>query len=125
MNINSNSFKQFIRFVIVGGGATLLHYSIYFFSGLYINNNLAYTLGYAISFIFNFIVSSYFTFSTTPTKKGGIRFLLAHTFNYFLQIILLNIYIYIGIGRVIAPFLVFAVSIPVNFIFVKKALKGN
>lgn len=123
MHIKSTSLKQFMRFVIVGGAATLIHYLIYLFLGLNIGNNIAYTIGYGISFIFNFIVSNYFTFNTTPTKSGGFKFLCAHGFNYLLQMGLLNLYISLGIGREIAPFFVYAICVPVNFILVKRALK--
>ena len=43
--------SEFIRFVMVGVFATALHYGIYFLLQKFINVNIAYTLGYALSFI--------------------------------------------------------------------------
>ena len=55
-------FPEFIRFVMVGILATALHYGIYFLLQRFINVNIAYTLGYALSFIANFYLTAYFTF---------------------------------------------------------------
>ena len=121
---SNTNFFEFFKFVIVGGLATIIHYTIYvILQFLKLQYNIAYTIGYFISFIFNFFASNYFTFNTKPDTNRGFRFLLAHIFNYSLQILLLNIYIYIGISNVIAPLLVFIISVPVNFLFVRFALK--
>lgn len=115
---------QFCRFVLVGGIATALHYMIYLgLQGVGLQLSIAYSLGYGISFIFNYIASNYFTFKATPNAKSGIKFIGAHCCNYILQIILLNIYIGLGIPRAIAPIGVFVIAIPVNFILVKVAFK--
>lgn len=117
---------EFIKFVIVGGLATVIHYAIYFlFQFIKVQYNIAYTIGYFLSFIFNFFASNYFTFNTKPDSNKCFKFFLAHAFNYTLQIILLNFYIKIGINQNIAPIFVFLVSVPVNFIFVKYALKNK
>ena len=123
MNTNTK-FAQFMRFVLVGGVATIIHYSIYLILtqiGLILN--IAYTLGYAISFIFNYIASNYFTFKAKPNTKNGIKFIGAHCCNYLIQMLLLNIYISMGIPEKIAPIGVFAIAIPINFILVRLALK--
>ena len=124
--LNKNiKILEFIRFVIVGLIATIIHYSIYYLfqSFMGIKLNFAYTLGYGISFIFNFIASNYFTFKTKVSAEKGIKFVIAHCINYLIQIGLLNIYINIGIPSVIAPIFVFIIAIPLNFIMVRLALK--
>lgn len=115
---------EFIRFVIVGIIATLIHYIIYFmFQTINVQYNISYTIGYFSSFIFNFFASNFFTFKSKPNLSKGIKFFIAHGFNYTLQIFLLNLYIFIGINQNIAPLFVFVISIPINFIFVRFALK--
>ena len=52
---------EFIRFVMVGVFATALRYGIYFLLQKFINVYIAYTLGYALSFIANFYLTAYFT----------------------------------------------------------------
>lgn len=57
---------EFVRFVMVGIFATALHYGLYFVLQRVINVNIAYTLGYALSFIANFYLTAYFTFGRSP-----------------------------------------------------------
>lgn len=121
---SSSKLFEFLKFVIIGGLATVIHYLIYFtLQKLTLEYNIAYTIGYFLSFIFNFFASNYFTFNTKPNTSRGFKFFLAHLFNYLLQIILLNIFISLGIWKEIAPIFVFTISIPSNFILVRFALK--
>ena len=115
--------NEFIRFGIVGGLCTVLHYGIYYLLQLYINVNIAYTLGYVLSFMANFYLTSYFTFGTTPSWKKLIGMGGAHAVNYALHILLLNIFLRIGISQEWAPIPVFAIAIPVNFLLVRFVFK--
>ena len=65
---------EFIRFVLVGVFATALHYGIYFLLQKFINVNIAYTLGYAFSFIANFYLTAYFTFGKKTVMGKSVRF---------------------------------------------------
>ena len=114
---------EVIRFGIVGVGATTISYFTFIILCNYINSNISYTIAYILSLVFNFVLSNYFTFRTNPTKNKTIKFILAHGFNYILQIILLNIFIELKIRNEVAPIFVYLVSIPINFLLVKKALK--
>jgi len=126
MNKIKKLTTQFIRFGLVGVIATVISYTIYILlEGLGLSYNLSYTLGYIISFCFNYIASTYFTFKTNMSTKKGFKFLLVHGFNYLLQMILLNFFIKINIDKSIAPFFVYAISIPINFLFVRFALKDK
>lgn len=120
--INMESIKQILRFGIVGVLATAIQYVVYIMLYASIGTNIAYTVGYGVSLVFNFVLSNYFTFKTNPSKEGGIKFGLAHGFNYLLQMALLNIFIYMNISENIAPFIVYSISIPLNYLLVKKAL---
>ena len=115
--------KEFIRFGVVGVLATALHYGIYYFLQSFINVNVAYTTGYVISFIVNFYLPSYFTFGTTPSWKKLVGMGGAHLVNYLLHIILLNVFLYLGVSKAWAPVPVFAIAIPVNFLFVRFVFK--
>lgn len=113
------------RFALVGGICTVLHYGIYYLLQRYIDVNIAYTLGYALSFIVNFWLTAWFTFGTSPSWKKLFGMGGAHAVNYFLHIVLLNIFIYIGIPQQWAPLPVFAIAIPVNFILVRFVFKSK
>lgn len=114
---------EFIRFVMVGVFATALHYGIYFLLQKFINVNIAYTLGYALSFIANFYLTAYFTFGKKPSWSKAFGFGGAHLFNYLLHIGLLNTLLWLGLSKAIAPIPVFAIAIPVNFLLVRFVFK--
>lgn len=115
-------FKQlpeFVRFVMVGVLATALHYGLYFVFQQLVNVNVAYTIGYVLSFIANFYLTAYFTFGKKPSWKKAVGFGGAHLVNYLLHIGLLNLFLWLGISKPLAPFPVFAIAIPVNFLLVR------
>ena len=116
---------QFIKFVIVGGFTTVIHYEVYLALeyGISVNANIAFTIGYIISFIFNYFASTAFTFKTEASASNGIKFAGAHLINYFVQMILLNIFLAIGINQSFAPILVFPIAMIINFFMVRFALK--
>lgn len=116
-------FPEFIRFVMVGILATALHYGIYFLLQRFINVNIAYTLGYALSFIANFYLTAYFTFGKKPSWSKAFGFGGAHLFNYLLHIGLLNIFLWLGLSKALAPIPVFTIAIPVNFLLVRFVFK--
>jgi len=108
-----------LRFVLVGGTATALQYAIYIVALKVMNHNLALTLGYGISFIFNFFASTYFTFKVKANARRGMGFALSHVVNYFMQLGVLNAFLYIGVPQKLAPLPMFAVCVPINFILVR------
>ena len=115
--------SELIRFCIVGFIATILHYVIYYVLKNWINLNIAYIIGYGLSFICNYFLSSYFTFKKKANLKSGIGFSGAHLFNMLFQVVLLNVFTYIGISENIAPIPVYAIAIPVNFLMVRFVFK--
>lgn len=121
-----NPFKQipdFIRFAIVGVLATILHYGLYFIMQKIIAVNIAYTLGYVCSFVANFYLTAYFTFKKKPSWSKAFGFSGAHLLNYLLHIGLLNLFLWLGVSKSLAPFPVFAIAIPVNFLLVRFVFK--
>lgn len=114
---------QFIRFGLVGGCCTALHYVLYYVMQQYINVNVAYTLGYALSFIANFYLTAYFTFGSRPSWKKLAGMGGAHAVNYVLHILLLNLFLWMGLSQEVAPIPVFAIAIPVNFLLVRFVFK--
>ena len=52
--IKRETFNELIRFVIVGTISTALHYGIYWVLQHWMNVNIAYTIGYALSFLCNY-----------------------------------------------------------------------
>lgn len=112
-------WQEVIRFCIVGGLATVVHYAIYLLLQLWIWTWLAYSIGYALSFLMNYILTNYFTFKTKPTVQNGVGFMISHAVNYGLHIGLLELFLWIGLSNVWAPIPVYCIVIPVNFVLVR------
>lgn len=108
-----------VRFVMVGITATAVHYGVYFMLYDNMNENVAYTIGYVVSFILNYVLSARFTFKKRTSIKNGAGFAVAHAFNYLLQVGLLNMFLFIGVGKLLAPIPVYCIAVPTNFAIVR------
>ena len=123
VDLKRETLLEASRFIIVGVIATALHYAIYWILMRWMNVNIAYTIGYALSFICNFFLTSYFTFKSSATVKRGLGFGSAHLVNYLLQILLLNLFVWFGIKAEYAPIPVYLIVIPINFLLVRFVFK--
>lgn len=123
MKISRQTIYEALRFGIVGVVATALHYVIYWILQHWINVNVAYTIGYFLSFIANYFLSAQFTFREKTTTRNGIGFAGAHLFNYLFQMVLLNIFLWLGVSKALAPLPVYCIAVPVNFILVRTVFK--
>lgn len=91
--INGDSrLSEIVRFALVGGLATVLQYAFYviFVNVVHVRAVPSSMISYALSFIVNFFLSSYFTFHSRPNAKKGVGFTLSHLFNMGLQTSLWN-----------------------------------
>ena len=114
---------EVVRFGIVGVLATLLQYAIYTVLLLWCSPSLSMTVGYILSFIFNFIASTRFTFKVETNARHGAGFALSHVGNYLLQMATLNFFLWIGVSKTLAPIPMFCICVPVNFVLVRFFLK--
>lgn len=142
---------QFVRFFVVGVGATLLHWGVYVLLncllGLTEEQSLAltctYAVGYGISFVGNYIASLKWTFKTQGSVSKGLGFIFSHAVNFGLHLGLLNLFLWLGVGTLLAqalhyclpwlteslpavadpanllPLPVFMIVVPVNFLMVR------
>lgn len=118
-------YQEIIRFCIVGTLATGIHYGIYLLLNQFILVWLAYSIGYAISFVFNFYLTSVFTFREKATVRKGIGFVFSHLVNYLLHILFLSLFIWVGVEENYAPILVYLIVIPINFFLVRFVFKSK
>ena len=81
--IMSGKIGEVVRFAIVGATATLLQYAIYYGliqligadaskAGSHLWSTVAMTVGYVLSFVFNFIASTRFTFRVKANARRGV-----------------------------------------------------
>jgi putative flippase GtrA len=108
---------------MVGGLATLIQYVVYvvFVNAVGVKAVPSTIISYAISFIFNFFLSNYFTFQTKPNAKRGLGFAASHAINMGLQVGFVAIFKEI-VGPTLALLPTFAICIPVNYLLVRFVL---
>ena len=129
----SQKLREFIRFTIVGVLATGIHYGIYLLL-VWLNDigeeetlctNIAYSIGYVLSFLCNLWLTAHFTFREKLTIKRGGGFALSHIINYLLHIALLSLFLWLGVPNKWAPIPVYCLVIPINFILVRTVFKSE
>lgn len=121
--ISKQTFGEMIRFAIVGTTAAAIHYAIYWVLQHWINVNVAYTIGYVLSFLVNYYLSAHFTFREHTSARNGVGFGGAHLMNYLLHMVLFNFFLWIGLSRELAPIAVLAIAVPANFLMVRFVFK--
>ena len=114
---------EVLRFGVVGVLATVLQYAIYWVLLRWAGASLSLAVGYAVSFVFNFVASTRYTFRVKANASRGAGFALSHVVNFLLQMATLNLFIWLGVSRELAPVPMFCVCVRVNFILVRFFLK--
>lgn len=125
--INGNSrLSEILRFGMVGGFATVLQYGIYvvFVKAVGTTPVVSTLISYAISFLFNFFLSTLFTFHTRPNAMKGIGFTLSHLINMGCQTGFVAIFKGV-VGPDFALLPALAICIPLNYVLVRFALTNR
>ena len=115
----NEKLKEAIRFCIVGGISTLLQYAIYYLLLPYMDERLALTVGYIISFCCNYVMTTRFTFRVNANAKNAGGFTLSHIVNWGLQVVSLSFFIWMGVPKEWAPIPMYMVCVPINFLLVR------
>ena len=121
--IKKETYGEFVRFAVVGTTSATINYIIYWILQHWVNVNIAYTVGYVISFFANYYMTAHFTFKEKASAKNGIGFGGAHFENYCLHIVLLNFFLWVGLSRELAPLAVLSIAVPTNFLMVRFVFK--
>ena len=120
---DGNRLREVVRFGIVGAVATLLQYGLYVLLNRLVHPTLANTIAYALSFAFNYVASTRYTFQVKSTARRGLGFAFSHLINYTLQTATLALMLWLGLPKDLALIPVFAICVPINFILVRYFLK--
>ena len=120
---NRRRLGEIMRFGVVGVAATLLQYAIYAVLLMWLDPSLSMSMGYAVSFVFNFMATTRYTFKVKANARRGAGFALSHAVNYMLQMVTLNLFLWFGVDKHLAPIPMFAICVPVNFILVRFFIK--
>jgi putative flippase GtrA len=110
-------YRSAVRFVFVGIFGTGLQYGIYYlllvlfqrqWPEVGILTSAAFTAGFVIEMVCNYFLTSFYTFKTRPSWKNAGGFLLGRVLNYVIQLLLLNVLLWLhmseeraGIGAIV------------------------
>jgi putative flippase GtrA len=114
---------EIIRFGIVGCLVVAIQYGVYYLLLPLLSHNESYSIGYLVSFCINYLLTTSFTFKRKKSFGNGIGFVFCHIFNYFLQIVLLNVFILVGCTKQLAPIPIFIICVPTNYMLVRYVIK--
>lgn len=123
---DNSRLAEILRFGIVGGSATLLQYGIYvvFVDAVGVKAVPSTLISYAISFIYNYILSSFFTFRKKPSARNMVGFVASHAINMGIQTGLVAIFKEL-VGNTLALLPALAICIPLNYLMVRFAFNNN
>ena len=117
--LGGKSLGQVIRFGIVGVAATAIQAVLYQVLVGWLRAELANAIAYVVSFIFNYVASTRFTFRVKSSARRGAGFLLSHLINFTLQTLILHLSIRLGLTERWAMVPLFVITVPVNFLLVR------
>lgn len=124
--VGDSRISEILRFCLVGGVATVIQYGIYvvFVDAVGVKAVPSTLISYAISFIFNYILSSYFTFHKKPSTQNMLGFICSHAINMGMQTGIVAIFKGV-VGNTLALLPAFAICIPLNYLMVRYAFNHD
>ena len=117
-------YRSAVRFVLVGALGTGLQYGIYYtllilfqrqWPNVGILTSVAFSIGYVIEMVYNYFLTSFYTFRVRPTLKNAGGFLFGRAINYVIQLIFLNILIWFHMSEEWAGIVAIALSGVINY----------
>ena len=117
--LGGKSLGQVIRFGIVGVAATAIQAVLYQVLVGWLRAELANAIAYVVSFIFNYVASTRFTFRVKSSARRGAGFLFSHLINFTLQTLILHLSIRLGLTERWAMVPMFVITVPLNFLLVR------
>lgn len=112
--------REFILFLIVGVVNTFngtIFASIY---SIFLNENVAFVLGYISSLIISYILNSFITFKEKLEVRKFIKFAISYIPNFIIQnIVVIIVFNILNYNKIIAYILAAIIGVPVTFILMK------
>ncbi len=120
----SYKYRSMVRFVCVGAFGTLLQYGIYYLfldifrridSDSQTMTSVAFSIGFLVEMVVNYFLTNYFTFHTRPSWKNAGGFLMGRAINYGVQLLFLNILIWLAVSEEVSGILAIMLAGVVNY----------
>lgn len=129
-----SKYRSAVRFVLVGTLGTGVHYGIYYllldtfqqhWPDVNILTTLAFTAGYIIEMVMNYFLTSFYTFKKRPSWKNAGGFLLGRILNYGIQILFLNMLIWLHMGEEWAGIVAICLAGVINYFVLRPFYKDK
>ena len=117
-------YRSAVRFVFVGAFGTGLQYGIYYllldvfqrqWPEVAILTSLAFTIGFVMEMSCNYFLTSFYTFKVRPTWKNAGGFLFGRAINYVIQLLLLNLLIWLHLSEEWSGIVAIALAGVINY----------
>ena len=117
-------YRSAVRFVLVGAFGTGLQYGVYYllldifqrqWPEVGILTSLAFTMGFVVEMICNYFLTSFYTFKVKPSWKNAGGFLFGRAINYVIQLLLLNVLIWLHMSEEWAGIAAIALAGVINY----------
>ena len=127
-------YRSAVRFVLVGALGTGLQYGIYYmllgifqqhWPEMMILTSLAFTIGFVMEMIYNYLLTSFYTFRVRPTLKNAGGFLVGRAINFVIQLLLLNCLIWLHMSEEWAGIAAIALAGVINYFVLLPFYKDN
>lgn len=123
--------RQAVRFTVVGTSGTLIQYGLYWaFLELcallwpdYTLTRVAFSLGFLIEMCTNYFLNTWYTFSSRPSMKNAGGFLIGRAVNYVIQLVGLQIFLWLSCSEKLAGLLAIVVAGIINFFVLRPFFK--
>ena len=120
----SDKYRSAVRFVCVGAFGTLLQYGIYYLllsifresdAESQTMTSVAFTIGFIVEMVVNYLLTNFYTFHTHPSWKNAGGFLVGRAINYGVQLLFLNILIWLSMSEEISGIVAIILAGIINY----------
>ncbi|MBY6837473.1 MULTISPECIES: GtrA family protein [Clostridium] len=112
--------KQFFIFVTIGIINTFIGVVFSYIFSSFLNENLAFILGYICGLFVSYLLNSFFTFRENLSLNKFIKFSISYIPNFIIQnIVVLIVFNMMGLHKLIAYVLAAIIGVPVTFVLMK------
>ena len=127
-------YRSAVRFVLVGALGTGLQYGIYYlllgvfqtkWPEIALLTSLAFTVGYVIEMVVNYFLTSFYTFKKRPSWKNAGGFLFGRALNYGIQLLLLNVLIWLHMSEEWAGIVAIMLESVINYFVLRPFYKDK
>lgn len=123
MTLSRDKLKEPLRFAATGLAAAVVQYAVYYALLPPLGATPAWTVGFVVSLAVNYLLTTYFTFRVKPGKRNAGGFALGHLINWAMQTLTLNVFIWIGVPKTLAPLPMYAICAPLNYLMLRLLVK--